>query len=148
MIEGIDDSKEDKQSMVAWNYLKKQRAIPNRVICHLHELITSNQLSGTYKGYYRNITKTNVRVGNNYPPDYKELEYLMANWVNEVGTLEPITSHIRFEKIHPFVDGNGRTGRMLLWWQEIMNGQQPTLFKADERQEYYKLFELKELKEE
>nr|WP_300304864.1 Fic family protein [uncultured Anaerostipes sp.] len=57
-----------------------------------------------------------------YPTDYKKVPELMkeisSEWNDLEGTLkevlEKITElHFRFERIHPFEDGNGRTGRMI-----------------------------------
>jgi Fic family protein len=67
--------------------------------------------------------------------------HLMNNWLLDYKDREPLINHIALEKIHPFVDGNGRTGRMLMWFQELKLGKTPTLFLAHERQKnYYPLF--------
>ena len=49
--------------------------------------------------------------------------------------------HITYEKIHPFVDGNGRTGRIFMNWQRIKAGL-PILIihEGEEQKEYYKWF--------
>jgi len=143
LIEWIDDTKEDEQSLVAWKWLKKQEKLSHSVVCHLHKLITLNQLVGYFKGYYRDISQSNVQVGGRVAPHYSELGSLMFNWIEDIADHTPIENHIAFEHIHPFVDGNGRTGRMLMWWQELKNGQEPTLFLNSEKQEYYKLFRSK-----
>lgn len=145
LIEGIDYPEEDKQSMRAWNDLKNKKIIKSADICYLQKVITLNQLVGPDKGYFRDLTRTNVTVGGYQAPAYEMVGSLMFNWVVDIWMNTPIENHIEFEKIHPFVDGNGRTGRMLMWWQEIQSGKKPTLFKHSERQDYYKLF--KELKE-
>ena len=138
LIEGIDDQKEDKQSMVAWDYLKNLKQISHKDIKKVQKIITLHQpLRPDHRGYYRNV---NVRVGNRLCPEWNMIPHLMANFIIDWRKNNPLENHITFEKIHPFVDGNGRTGRMLMWWQQIKNGEEPTLFKADERQEYYKLF--------
>ena len=51
--------------------------------------------------------------------------------------LEPKDMHVRFEKIHPFVDGNGRTGRMLMWLHEYWLGREPTLIRSNEADRHY-----------
>ena len=58
----------------------------------------------------------------------------MKNWMRET-TIEAVTAkdifekiaanHVRFERIHPFSDGNGRTGRMIINQQLINNGFLP-----------------------
>lgn len=45
--------------------------------------------------------------------------------------------HIEFEKIHPFVDGNGRTGRLLLTYEMISLGLLPVDIRYEERERYY-----------
>jgi Fic family protein len=61
----------------------------------------------------------------------------MDFWLDLMPQRTPWVNHVGFETIHPFADGNGRTGRMLMWWQEVQAGQTPTLFKAADRQRYY-----------
>ena len=88
------------------------------------------------KGEYRNTT---VYIGNlseavYYPPDPQDVPTLMNNWIREAnieavtvkGVFEKIAaSHVRFERIHPFSDGNGRTGRMIVNQQLINTGFLP-----------------------
>lgn len=45
--------------------------------------------------------------------------------------------HIEFENIHPFVDGNGRTGRLLLIYEMISLGLLPVDVRYEERDRYY-----------
>ncbi len=50
--------------------------------------------------------------------------------------------HVSYEKIHPFVDGNGRTGRMFMNWWRLTNGL-PLLIihEGDEQYNYYQWFQ-------
>ena len=48
--------------------------------------------------------------------------------------------HLRFENIHPFIDGNGRTGRLLLNFELLRNGFPPVDFKYNDRARYYDCF--------
>lgn len=51
--------------------------------------------------------------------------------------LEDIAAfHIEFEKIHPFSDGNGRVGRLLITYQTIKNNYIPPLILNEHRKEY------------
>ena len=45
--------------------------------------------------------------------------------------------HFDFEHIHPFVDGNGRTGRALVWYMLRYAGIEPFVFTSNDRVVYY-----------
>lgn len=143
LIENIDAPREDLQSMKAWLWLLQQKKLDHSIICRLQKMITKNQtdLALNQRGYYRDVSKVNVVGGEYAGAGYHMVKILMDNWLLDHKTSDPLSSHIAFEKIHPFVDGNGRTGRMLLWWLELHKGSLPTLFSAWERHEkYYPLF--------
>lgn len=65
----------------------------------------------------------------------ERLEALCAS--PEVKTLEDIAKfHIEFELIHPFADGNGRIGRLIMLYQFILNDLTPPLIKEEHRATY------------
>ena len=49
--------------------------------------------------------------------------------------------HLEFEGIHPFIDGNGRTGRLILNLELIRNGFPPINVKFTDRKRYYDAFD-------
>ncbi len=57
------------------------------------------------------------------------------NWVELFHNLAK--HHIEFENIHPFIDGNGRTGRLLLIYEMILLGLLPVDIRYEERDRYY-----------
>ena len=78
------------------------------------------------------------------PPPWPEVSAMVADWLGEVQTLaserddiEPealAKIHSRFEQIHPFLDGNGRTGRLVLNLLLVRLGYPPAIiFKGDRR---------------
>lgn len=53
--------------------------------------------------------------------------------------------HARFERIHPFSDGNGRTGRLLLFVQVLQAGLMPPLVLKERKRAYYYCLERADL---
>lgn len=143
LIEGFDDPEFDDQGMIAWEYLEGVALdqLDHHCIKKVQKILTLKQtdLQPDWRGHYRNIQ---VSVGNHTPPLWTLVEGIMDSWLLNVHAhaISPIDAHKWFENIHPFVDGNGRTGRLLLWWMEIRLGQKPTLIFNATKQEYYAWF--------
>lgn len=140
LIEGVDDPSEDKRSLRAWNWFIQQ-PLSNDVILGLHRRIMLKKLPGRERGHWRRV---NVHVAARDCAHYQYLSELMAEWSlihSHAKTVQEIkTAHVRFEHIHPFVDGNGRTGRMIMNWQRVHCGLEPLTILAEKRGEYYQWF--------
>ena len=68
-----------------------------------------------------------------------DIENLLYRFKSNNMSLEDIAQfHILFEKIHPFADGNGRVGRLLMAYQAVQNNIVPPLIKNESRDEYLK----------
>jgi hypothetical protein len=79
------------------------------------------------------------------PPEHTEIPALMLDWVKSVGAIlddpRPIAEavaarHVRFEQIHPFLDGNGRTGRLLTNLILVRLGYPPAIIQQRDRARY------------
>jgi len=142
LIEGYDDERHDKTSLAAWRWLLGQPALAlsNETICELQRLIVQPQtdLKPEWRGAFRKIP---VYIGGKEAPKSTEIPRLMRMWLSTYAFTQPHTSHVQFEHIHPFVDGNGRTGRMLMWWLQYHRGEPLTEITYDNRQKYYKWFQ-------
>ena len=141
LIEQVDDQFEDRLSLEAWKWLVKQPRLSRQVVMQLHSMIMLGKLDVRELGQNRRVA---VTVGGRATPDPYLAIHLLANWILDMrgwAKLDPKEMHIRFEHIHPFVDGNGRTGRMLMWWHEVKLGRKPTLISFDDRQDYYRWFD-------
>ena len=69
----------------------------------------------------------------------QEIENLLFRFVSNKMDLKQIAEfHILFERIHPFADGNGRVGRLIMAYQSIQNSYIPPLITNDDRDLYLK----------
>lgn len=119
----------------------------------LHRILAGEVMDQGEAGRYRTIA---VRVGRYVPPapeDVSGLMFELLDWWNKRSiTLSAILSsailHYRFEAIHPFADGNGRTGRALALWELYRRGfDTHHIFSVDEyywenRPRYYAALEI------
>lgn len=104
----------------------------------LHHILAEDVMDQGEAGRYRTI---GVRVGDHFPPaadDVSPLMFELLQWWNGPSMeLSPILSsailHYRFEDIHPFADGNGRSGRALALWDLYRRGfDNHHIFSIDE----------------
>jgi Fic family protein len=100
----------------------QRSAVTHAEILKLHRIMAGAVMDQGTAGRYRAIR---VRVGSHVAPPPEKVHGMMSallDWWNVQATrISPILSsaiiHHRFEAIHPFADGNGRTGRMLALWE-------------------------------
>jgi Fic family protein len=122
-------------------FIEKNAHKKNRVhddILELHRMVAGTVMDQGEAGRYRTIR---VRVGPYTPPPPEEVSGLMFEWLDwwnqRAGELSPVLSsailHYRFEAIHPFADGNGRTGRAIALWELYRRGfDTHHIFSVDE----------------
>src|SRR6266508_4503421 len=115
-----------------------KKTLSHEEILRMHKIIAGEVMDQGTAGRYRTIP---VRVGRYVPPPPEEVSGLMfellAWWSKDTARLSPVLSsaivHYRFEAIHPFADGNGRTGRALALWELYRRGfDTHHIFSVDE----------------
>ena len=116
----------------------KKKTITHEDVLKLHAIIASDVMDQGQAGRYRDIR---VRVGKYLPPAPEMVSGLMAEllewWNTKSAQWSPVISsaiiHYQFEAIHPFADGNGRTGRALALWELYRRGfDTHHIFSVDE----------------
>ena len=124
-----------------------QRQISNSAMLSMHRtLLTKIQddIAGRYR-HGKEWVRIGAHVGAN--PDFVPglMQALIENWNTEADTyfLNKIAYfHAEFETIHPFVDGNGRIGRVLINQQLVQCGYPPIIIQNKSKHtDYYPLFD-------
>jgi Fic family protein len=112
-------------------------------IKNIHGIILRG-IENAYAGRYR-LENVVISGAKHIPPKYFEIGSLMQKLVFEYQTVwkkyHPVVKaallHGEFVKIHPFIDGNGRTSRLLLNFELMKHGFTPIIIKNNERARYY-----------
>lgn len=121
--------------------------LSERLIKELHAIILHgiDQLSA---GRYRNENVI-ISGANHTPPNAIAIPQLMSDlifWYNAKSDLHPLKKavmlHSKFVNIHPFIDGNGRTSRLLMNLELIQSGYLPVIIENEQRFKYYELLDL------
>jgi Fic family protein len=123
-----------------FQYLQASKKINGELILKLHSILMNGIRDDA--GMYRNH---GVRIVGSYVPtaNYLKISVLMKDIVKSINTkqkdiLEHASKiHAKFEQIHPFSDGNGRVGRMILTAMLLKNNSAPAIIKQEEKHIYY-----------
>lgn len=126
----LDELVKDNEPITEWN------------IKNIHGLILKeidNENAGKYRG--ENVT---IKGATHIPPDYIKVPELMEKlilnyetWNNYHPIIRAALLHGELVKIHPFVDGNGRTSRLLMNLDLMNSGYNPVIIKKEDRLKYY-----------
>lgn len=124
----------------------EQKPLSISDICNIHYLVLSHRKED--RGQFRRIP---VRIAGalTEPVQPYMIEPVLSQLLEEMQTKYAALSvpeqvalfHLRFEGIHPFIDGNGRTGRLLMNLQLIRAGLPPINVKYTDRRRYYEAFD-------
>ncbi len=122
--------------------VKKNEPLTEWQIKNIHRLVLKG-INDSYAGNYRD-QQVIISGAKHTPPEHflvKEQMEDLINWYNNSKKLHPVERasklHIIFVGIHPFVDGNGRTARLLLNLELMKNGYPPIVIRNENKFKYY-----------
>lgn len=124
----------------------RKAPLSESVIKEIHSLVLMADREN--KGVYRKVPVMIMGAEHTPPQPYlvpKLLEQLIIDYNGLSKTTDVIQAvslmHLKFESIHPFIDGNGRTGRLLLNFELMKKGFLPVNIKFSDRAKYYDCFD-------
>ncbi len=134
------DNMEVLGSSKAWDYVMQKPEISLQTILNIHKHILFFDL--VYAGVFRQIP---VHVGDKQMLSPENIEESMKMLIDQTGQEKDVFQciakvHLIFENIHPFIDGNGRTGRMIINLQLLKTGYLPINIKQKDVGKYYGCF--------
>lgn len=123
----------------------QEKETDEELILLLHQMLLGN-IDDNIAGRFRKQHEY-VRVGTHIAPAPEHIELMIGVALREFSGnldayfLERIAKfHLEFETIHPFNDGNGRIGRVLISYQLLRLGFVPIIIRDKEKAQYYKSF--------
>ncbi|MCM1308082.1 MAG: Fic family protein [Butyrivibrio sp.] len=132
----------------AFGYVKKcaseGKRLDESLVKDIHSMLMTNILVG---GVYRDV-EVRISGAAHKPPAPSEMYHQIKSFFadlpykTEQNAIESAAwTHAEFVKIHPFIDGNGRTSRMIMNYQLLTQGFLPVSITKESRLEYYEALE-------
>jgi Fic family protein len=124
--------------------VKERQALTESMIKQIHALVLMDRKED--RGVYRRVPVRILGALHTPPEPYlvaMQMERLLDGYrENDENVIKSIALfHLKFEGIHPFIDGNGRTGRLIANLELMKSGYPPISIKYEDRARYYKAFD-------
>lgn len=142
----VDDIIETTNHFICFDYILQnlEQPLNEEYIKTLHRLLKTNTFSsraaeavvGDYKKYPNEVGD----IATTEPEDVQSSMHELLKWYNNIDNQsfdDILDFHARFEKIHPFYDGNGRVGRLIMFRECLKNNIVPFFIHDDYKMEYY-----------
>ena len=143
VVEHLEAINHKEAIMFLEELVKEDSILTERDVKSIHAIILK-QINDEYAGKYRN-SNVIISGANHVPPKYEQLNTLMEklvydfnhSWNKYHPVVQAALLNGEFVKIQPFIDGNGRTARLLLNFVLMKNGFTPVIIKNENRLTYY-----------
>ena len=138
----INDILETRNHFKAFDFIleKIHEPITQDFLKELHRIL-KNGTSDDVIGYYKKIANY-IGDFSTTKPKYvaQEVEHLLSEYTTKtnIDIKEIIDFHYKFERIHPFEDGNGRIGRLIMFKECLKNGITPFIIDVEHQAFYYR----------
>ena len=125
----------NKENVIDSSFIKDIHAIMFENALHVAPEYVSKPV-GAYRLDERYIKGVDIKLSapNKISNDIENLLYRFNS--NNMSLMDIAEFHILFERVHPFADGNGRVGRLIMAFQAIQNNIVPPLIENENRDEY------------
>ena len=143
----VDDIIETSNHFVAFDYLLDtiDEAFSNGIIKEFHRILktgTSDAAKNWFHiGEWKKLSNEVGGIKTTLPKNVDEDMHKLNNWYNSLSQIvfeNIIEYHYHFEKIHPFQDGNGRVGRLIMFRECLKNNIIPFILDDNHKQFYYR----------
>ena len=128
--------------------IKENKDLTECKLKNIHQLIL-NEIDDDNAGKYRTENVT-ISGAKHIPPNHMIVSELMQKlfaeyekeWNDHHPVIKACLLHGEFVKIHPFIDGNGRTARLILNFELMKYGYTPIVITKERRAEYYEALDI------
>ena len=150
IIEQLEAINHQKTFYLALELVKKKKLAVSDIL-ELHKILMMGILdnSGVFRNHPVRILGSFVLTENHLSIEKRISEFLLVFNKKEKDTiLHLANTHAIFEQIHPFSDGNGRVGRLLMLILALKNGLPPVLVLHERKKAYYRYLQNAQLSQE
>jgi Fic family protein len=147
VVASIDDIIETKNHFACFDYMlgNADLSLSEEIIKCIHKILKTAATDSTREWFRAGDYKARPNMAGNIettPP--REVKFAIRELLYEytqkrrAGFEDIIRFHYQFEQIHPFQDGNGRVGRLILFKECLKNGITPFVIGEEHKQFYYR----------
>lgn len=151
LVEQLEAKNHETALRYLFDYVAAKKPVNEELVLKLHGILMNAIRPDA--GSYRNHP---VRIAGAYVPtaNYLKVPQLMKKLIQDIDTNDPdivlnaALIHSRFEQIHPFSDGNGRVGRILMHAMLLHGNLPPAIIRQEKRRLYNLYLNIAQLKDD